>query len=119
MPEWMKTCKSHTVTSEQKQGIGTQTHCVMETAGRIIEYDAVVTEYVENKKLAWHCDKPSRTDGIWRLKPVDHGTELGFTMDYDLPYSILGMLMDRFKVRGEMEKDIDKALINLKNILEN
>jgi uncharacterized membrane protein len=44
MPEWMKTCKSHMVTSEQKRGVGTQTHCVMETAGRTIEYNSVVTE---------------------------------------------------------------------------
>jgi hypothetical protein len=58
-------------------------------------------------------------DGVWRLKLEDDETMLEFVMDYDLPYSVLGMLMDRFKVREEMEKDIDKALINLKNMLEN
>ena len=118
MPEWMTSCESHKITSEQKYGVGTTTHCVMEQAGRIIEWDAVVTEYIENRKQAWHCDKPSKNDGIFEFEPTEEGTKVTFTMDYDLPYSILGMIIDKLKVSKAIEKNVDEGLTKLKEILE-
>ena len=118
MPEWMPSCKSHKITSEQRHGVGTTTHCVMEQAGRIIEWDAVVTEYIENRKQAWHCDKPSRNDGIFEFEPTEKGTKVTFTMDYDLPYSILGMIIDKLRVSKAIEKNVDEGLTKLKEILE-
>jgi uncharacterized membrane protein len=75
MPKWMPSCKSHRITSQQRSGVGTTTHCVMEQAGRIIEWDSVVTEYVENQKMVWHCEKPSRNDGIFEFEPTTTGTK--------------------------------------------
>jgi len=118
MPEWMPSCKSHKITSEQKYGVGTTTHCVMEQAGRIIEWDSVVTEYVENEKMAWHCEKPSKNDGIFEFEPTEKGTKVTFTMDYDLPYSILGMIIDKLKVSKAIEKNVEEGLTKLKEILE-
>lgn len=118
MPEWMPSCKSHKITSEQRYGVGTTTHCVMEQAGRIIEWDSVVTEYIENQKLVWHCDKPSRNDGIFEFEPTEDGTKVTFTMDYDLPYSILGMIIDQLKVSKDIRKSVDEGLKKMKEILE-
>ena len=118
MPEWMPSCKSHKITSEQRHGVGTTTHCVMEQAGRIIEWDSVVTEYVENEKMVWHCDKPSKNDGIFEFEPTEKGTRVTFTMDYDLPYSILGMIIDKLKVSKAIEKNVDEGLTKLKEIIE-
>jgi uncharacterized membrane protein len=118
MPERMPSCKRHEITSEQRYGIRTTTHCIMEQAGRIIERDAVVSEYVENERLAWHCDKPSRNDGIFEFKPTEKGTSVKFIMDYDLPYSILGMLIDKLKVSKEIARGVDEGLAKMKEILE-
>jgi uncharacterized membrane protein len=81
MPEWMTSCESHKITSEQKKVVGTTTHCVMKEAGRTIEWDAVVVEFDENKKLSWLCEKPSRNDGIFEFEPTEKGTRFSFTMD--------------------------------------
>ena len=118
MPEWMSSCKSHRITSHQRSGVGTTTHCVMEQAGRIIEWDSVVTEYVKNQKMMWHCEKPSRNDGIFEFEPTTTGTKVTFTMDYDLPYSILGAIIDRLKVSRSIQQAIDDGLRRLKEILE-
>ena len=90
----------------------------MEQAGRTIEWDAVVVEFDDNKKLSWHCDKPSRNDGIFEFEQTEKGTSVSFTMDYDLPYSILGMILDRVVVRSAIEQNIDEWLASLKKILE-
>ena len=118
MPEWMPSCKSHEITSEQLYGVGTTTHCVMEQAGRVIEWDSVVTDYVENEKLAWHCDKPARNDGIFVFEPKVDGTKVSFTMDYDLPFSIIGKIIDKLKVSKAIEENIEEALEKMKEILE-
>ena len=113
----MPSCKSHEITSEQRYGVGTTTHCVMEQAGRIIEWDTVVTEYVENEKLAWHCDKPARNDGIFVFELTADGTKVSFKMDYDLPFSIIGMIIDKLKVTRAIEENVEEALVKIKEIL--
>ena len=118
MPEWMPSCKSHKITSKKRYGLGTTTHCVMKQAGRIIEWDSEVTEYSENKQMSWHCEKPSRNDGTFEFKPAGKGTEITFIMDYDLPYSIFGALIDKLKVRKDIERSIDEGLEKMKEILE-
>ena len=118
MPEWMPACKSHRITSEKKYGVGVTTHCVMEHVGRTIEWDSVITEWEENRKLAWHCEEPTKNDGIFKLEPIEGGTKVTFIMDYELPYSILGTIIDKLKVGKAVEQNIEEALRNLKKILE-
>ena len=118
MPEWNPSCKSHKITSKGKIGVGSTSHIVMESMGQKMEYDSELTEYVENKKLSWHSDKPSRMDGTFAFTPIDKGTKLTFIMDYDLPYSIFGAILDKLKMSKEIEKALDEATKNLKKILE-
>ena len=39
-------------------------------------------------------------------------------MDYDLPYSFLGKLVDKLRVSRDLEKGTEKALKKLKDISE-
>ncbi len=102
MSEWMRSMRSHKITSERRYGKGVTTHCVLQHGDRTFEYDSEVTEYVENEKAAWHCDKPMRLDGSFILKATDSKTNLTMMLDYDLPYSILGKMIDKIKVSKEM-----------------
>jgi uncharacterized membrane protein len=90
----------------------------MEQMGQKMEYDSELTEYVENKKLSWHTEKPSRMDGTFKFAPTEKGTKLTFIMDYDLPYSIFGAILDKLKMSKEIDKTLDEATKNLKKILE-
>lgn len=117
-PEYMPGIKEHTITSEKKEGIGTTSHCVTEAGGRKVEWDGEITEWEENKKLAWRCKPPLKNKGSFTLEPTDEGTRVTFVMEYELPYSIIGKIIDKIKVSKEMEEGVSKGLEKLKDILE-
>jgi len=39
-------------------------------------------------------------------------------MDYDLPFSIIGRIIDKLKVSGAIEENVEEALEKMKEILE-
>jgi uncharacterized membrane protein len=118
MPEWMSTMKSCKITSKKRYGKGVTAHCVMQQMDRTMEYDIEITEYNENEKASWHCDEPMRIDGSMTLKPTDSKTKVTMVMDYELPYSILGQIIDKLKMSGQMEKSMEESLKTLKKMLE-
>jgi hypothetical protein len=56
--------------------------------------------------------------GSYILEPTAKGTKLTQTMDYEVPYSILGKLIDKLKVGKELKKGSVEAMENLKKALE-
>jgi carbon monoxide dehydrogenase subunit G len=67
-----------------------------------------------------------RTIGASRVKmnvsqsfePTAKGTKLTVTNDYEVPYSILGKLVDKIMVRKNIEKAMERNLKNIKKALE-
>ena len=101
-------------------GVGATTHYVGAAGGSTAEWDMEVTEFVKNKKMA------SRTIGASKFKmtssetlePTTKGTKFTFSMEYGVPYSILGKLVDKLKVSKDMEKNMSKMLENIKKAHE-
>ena len=52
------------------------------------------------------------------LCPTKAGTKVTQTIDYELPYSVLGKLIDKLRVHKAMDKSYDVALKKLKDIME-
>jgi carbon monoxide dehydrogenase subunit G len=52
------------------------------------------------------------------LEPTAKGTKLTYSMDYELPYSVLGKLVDKLKVGKDMEKNLGVINENIKKALE-
>jgi uncharacterized protein YndB with AHSA1/START domain len=114
--EAFKTVKVET-TSAGPLGVGTTRHFVGAAGGK---WDAEVTEFVKNKKIASHTigkGDMKNTDS-WILEPTAKGTKLIVSMDYELPYSLLGKLVDKVRVSRVIEKDIDQMLESVKKALE-
>jgi len=119
LPEWLNGIKEAEYTSEEKDSVGATAHVVGETARIKVEWDIEITEYIENKKATWRSTAGNLTAiGLTTLKPTEVGTELTLMMDYDLPYSILGKIVDKLMVGREMEKGFERSLEKLKKILE-
>ena len=118
MTEWNSGFKSVNVTSAKKEGVGVTAHMVTELSGREMEFDMQTTAWVENKNIAWKSEEPMKSVGGYNLEPSGAGTKLVMKMDYELPYSVLGKLLDKIKVSKELEKDIAESLEKLKKILE-
>jgi carbon monoxide dehydrogenase subunit G len=79
-----------------------------------------VTEFVKNKKMVARTIGASKFKAtlLITLEPTAKGAKLTYSMDYELPYSVLGKLVDKLKVGKEMEKNLGVANENIKKALE-
>jgi carbon monoxide dehydrogenase subunit G len=107
-------------TSKGPVGVGTTLHFVGKAGGSQAEWDMEITEFVKNKKVAMRTIGASKfkMTGSHTLEPTDKGTKLTNTMDYELPYSILGKIVDKIKVHKDIEKQVEKQLRETKKALE-
>lgn len=119
IPEWLDGIKEAEYTSEEKDVVGATAHVVGETAGIRVEFDIEITEYLEFEGATWRSTAGNFTAiGLTTLKPTEAGTELTLVMDYDLPYSILGRIIDKLLVSRDMDSGFERGLEKLKNMLE-
>jgi carbon monoxide dehydrogenase subunit G len=107
-------------TSSGPVGVGTTMHYVAAGGGATAEWDSEVTEFVKNKKLATRTKGAGKfkATASYALEPTAKGTKLTYSMDYELPGSLLGKLVDKLRVHKDMEKGISKAMENAKNAIE-
>lgn len=118
-PEWMPRLEKNTITSEKKEGVGVTIHGTGSMGGKNMEWDWEVTEWEENKRIAWKFEPPPfKGKGSFTLEPTDEGTRAILESEYEVPYSVLGKIFDKIKIRKEMEENLSTSLENLKNILE-
>ena len=105
-------------TSKGPVGVGTTMHFVGTHGGSKMEWDMEVTEFVKNKKVTTHTEKPANMTNFLTLEPTTKGTKLTHSVDYELPYSILGKLIDKLKVSKDINKELTFWLENAKKVLE-
>ena len=107
-------------TSKGPVGVGSTSHWVGTAGGTQQEFDMEITEFVKNKKIASRVIGASKLKGSfsYTLEPTAKGTKLTFSMDYKLPYSVLGKLVDKLKVGKEMKKNFGEGMEKTKKALE-
>jgi uncharacterized membrane protein len=124
VPEWMDGMKSAEYTSEvstleDKLEVGATAHTVLQYAGIKVENELENTECIVNEKSSYRSVSGDMTTfGSMILEPIEEGTKVKFITDYELPYSILGKIVDKLFVQREGEKGVEESLEKLKNILE-
>jgi uncharacterized membrane protein len=106
-------------TSREKNKVGTTVHVTAELAGIKGEFDGENTEAIENEKVAWRTTGGNFTGfGVNALSPTKAGTKVTIMMDYELPYSILGKIIDKLRFHKALEKAIETGLNKLKDMME-
>jgi ligand-binding SRPBCC domain-containing protein len=110
-------------TSDGPVGVGSIVHYVgTHKHNKGEEWNAKVTEFVKNKNLTMHltgANKRSHDEThFYSFEPTVKGTKMTFTMDYEMPYSVLGKLIDGLVVKNWVEKENNKVMENLKKALE-
>ena len=119
VPEWMDIIKKVEYTSKEKDSVGATAHWIGEAGGVKSEWDTETTEWETNKRGAWRTTGGTFTGvGAMTLSPTRTGTKATFMMDYDLPYSILGKIIDKLRVQRAIEKGTTRALEKLKKTSE-
>ena len=101
-------------------GEGTKMHYVTGSGASTMEFDSEVIEFVKNEKFVSHTIGDSKFKGTVTitLEPITKGTRLNYLMDYKMPYSVIGKLIDKVSVHKKMEAGISNALENGKKAIE-
>ena len=120
IPEWMSFIKKVEWTSKDKDVVGSTARVSVELAGVKSESNVEMTECVKNKKRAWRAisGSPTPVSNVTALTPTEAGTKITYLMDYELPYSFLGKIIDKLRVSKELEKSIEQGFKKLKATVE-
>jgi uncharacterized membrane protein len=119
VPEWYSSIKKVKWTSEEKMEVGATVHVLSEIAGVKGEWDAEITEFVNNQSVSWRTTSGNPTI-IYHatLAPSKTVAKLTTAFDYELPYSIFGKIINKLRVHKVMEKETESALQKIKNAAE-
>ena len=107
-------------TSKGPLALGSTIHGVGAAGGSNAEMDLEAIEYVKNKKVVWRTVGASKLKmtGTWTYEPTANGTKVTYDEEYELPYSILGKLVDKLKVQKDTEKNNITMLEYMKKAIE-
>jgi len=103
-------------------GLGSTGH--FETRGTLASFGKLagtVTEFEPNKKMTMHnIGAKGKLDALESiiLEPTANGTMTTYAIDYKVPYSVFGKLIDKVKISKEMSAMHVKTIENLKRIIE-
>ena len=119
MPQWFEQFKKVEWQTRQTHTKGSIFRVSSEIAGEKSDFDAEMIEVKENRKGIWHT-LSGNINGVAEadLIPTESGTKLSMSMDYKLPYSVIGKMLDKIRVHKELDKDFEVGLQDLKYILE-
>ncbi len=119
VPKLFESAKKVEWISKEHNKVGATLHFTTELAGVKGESDVEITEWTDNERASWRTISGNPTMIFTAaLAPSNAGTKVTFTVDYELPYSILGKIIDKLRVHKAMEKDGENALRKLKNMAE-
>jgi len=52
------------------------------------------------------------------FEPTEKGTKWTLVLEYELPYSLLGKIVDKLKARKDIEKSLDYSMKKTKELVE-
>lgn len=88
----------------------------IEVAGIPLSWDAQITERLRPQRIAWRSLRGIAMTGSFCLQPTPTGTQVFFTLDYDIRNRLLAMLLHPFiaplakKVAAETLHNFKKGL---------
>lgn len=118
MPRW-KPGEVRAARVQEKRGLGAVVHHESEACGTRLSWDALIEGWEPGKRLAWrqlHGDW-ARNQGAWELKPSRGGTLVRLRVDLALPHTLEQEVTEE-EAADELSRDLDLALMNLKEQLE-
>lgn len=105
---------------EGPRKIGYKVRVRSKVGGKVWDVEVEITEFVENERyVTRQTGGPMKKfDMIDTFEPTNGGTRWTAILDYELPYSLLGKLMDRLKVRKAFEESSNYYTEKTKELIE-
>lgn len=118
LPRW-KPGEVRAARLNEKHGPGAVVHHEAEACGTRLSWDEVIEDWVPGKRLAWRMVEGDwrAYAGAWELAPTKEGTMVRLRAELELPFA-LDALVTEDEAAWELGRDLDLALLNLKEQLE-
>lgn len=118
MPDWWRPIELQERITPAPTTLGSRSRYVYNMMGVKIKGEHEVKALTENQHL--HVKTLSGIDSAFDFSfaPANGGTLLTIRVDYNLPGSVLGQLLNKLAVEQKNERDLEDGLQNLKSILE-
>ena len=107
--------------SEQRSGVGTRSRWHYAYRGKPFVWDDVVTAWDPGKRIVWKSTSGWDMEDAFTLTPSDAGTRtrLAYDMNYQLPYSLLGIIYGRLLLEPRIRKHLKRVLERIRDFSEN
>ena len=118
--KWCITLEKFEYTGAQRSGVGTPFSFEEKAAGRLMRLNFAVTEWVENKRLAFSKTSGNFVKGYeqrWTVEATPSGSRFTFMEKVELPYGIIGKVIGLF-ARRSSEATVGEMLAKLKSLAE-
>ena len=91
----------------------------LKVAGRRFDVEWKVTEAQPPSRVTWEGRGPmgTRARVVYRLEPIDDGTDFSYLNEYQLPGGALGAMAGR-AVSGRAARETERTLERLKSLIE-
>ena len=106
---------------KEGMGVGTTFRIIGDFSGKRLEWDCETTEFEREERIsAKMIEGPFKK---WEIKTEfkaisDNKTNVTMTVDYEMPFGPLGVIMDKAKFAKSAEKGMETALYKVRGLLE-
>jgi uncharacterized membrane protein len=109
--KYMKDLTKWKPVGSQTHGKGAHFEVAMKAGPRELGSDVLITQWTENKVVAWVSQGGFKQSGKWAFKAKEGGCEATFDMEYEFPGGIAGRLIAKVAeplVRMNIESSVDE-----------
>ncbi len=104
--------------TNERRGVGTGTKWSYHFRGKEYVWEDVVTEWINERKIAWKSTSGMRLEDYFELRPQGTTTTLRYHMFYQPPYGPLGAISERVFYRRAIIENIEWTLQVIKRNAE-
>ncbi len=108
------------ILSKGQPGLGTKFRFTGLLSGQKIKSEAEYVEFEKNRRFVERQTEGDmkKWEQTFVFEATGKGTKVNLTTEYQLPYSILGKIIDRLKAGKEIQTSVEAAIEKTKEILE-
>ena len=118
--KWWFTVQEYQPTGQPLSGIGSNFYAEEKCAGPLMKLNFTVTEWDENKKLAFIMTSGSGVKSYsqkWTIEASEVGSKFTLSEEWQAPFGVIGKISEIF-LRGSSENLVEQYLLKLKNLVE-
>jgi uncharacterized protein YndB with AHSA1/START domain len=118
--QWFSLLQKFEYTGDKTSGAGTTFYYEEKSGGQLLKLNYVVTEWNENKKLAFNVTSGSlkKDDQVWSIEATPSGSRFTMYEDVEMPMGIIGKIIGALFGQIMIGGNMNKISANLKRLAE-